>query len=434
MKTADGLDLCVMANYVIQFRKELDRIACQVFYLALSKINPRLPKSESYDKEFITIRISKDEVFSIFGWEHDIHNMANRIKSLQKIVAKMSSLLLINPNPKPDEFKIINVFSSATFTKKDGLVIEFNYHMTPYLLELSNKAYTQFLFGDICKLNAPNAIRFLEVITMYTHANAGKKHIRTEMKLDEFKKLMHSENSKLKYKYFKRNVITKCVNEINALGTYEITFEEVRESRKVDTLIFYIKMPDTLINKKQISYTQTQKSSSTASIATEPVYTNPMDNIFDSADTALIEKLKGWGFEPKYTKSWLKKDRNRLVWAIACTENADNVENLAAYLNTMLKKDDSYAKYVKEQVVKEEKRKKDIEQQEVIKRQCEESDRKQQERLSDYTKMSTADIEKYIHNLKEQIAYKKSIGGNYEFEERAKNKIRELTIELSKRR
>lgn len=100
----------------------------------------------------------------------------------------------------------------------------------------------------------------------------------------------------------------------------------------------------------------------------------------------------------------------------------------------MLKKDDSYAKYVKEQVVKEEKRKKDIEQQEAIKVQIEESDRKQQERLSDYTKMSTADIEKYIHNLKEQIAFKKSIGGNYEFEERAKNKIRELTIELSKRR
>lgn len=439
-----GFEICLLGNNFIQYRKEMTKIASQLFYLALSKINPHIKLSKIYDKEFVMINIPTREVMSALG-KTDVNNFTNNIMTLKTVAKKMQSLTIDNPYVEDDDFQILNVFSSISFNRKNGLNVEFNYHMTPFLLELSDKPYTQILLNDVCQLNSANSIRLLEIITLYAHNNAGKREITTIFTVDEFKRLMYMENHKSEYKVIKRDVLKPCIQEINNIGNYHIEMSEEKEGRKVNRLIFRITLP-TAIYKfakdktgKQIAHVQSSEPSPEQIIESirEPLNTidepttewhpkavnqvskqenqrqntvqetqkNLMKNMFADIDDnklnddILAAKLNSLGYAEANTRYWLEQNREKFLWAVAKTDEAakkGKVKSCGAYLTAMLKQDVSFNNALVQaqaETYRKEKAECQAAEQEKYYR---EQDRKRIEKMADNSKKTVEELESSI--------------------------------------
>lgn len=447
----------------------MTKLASQLFYLALSKVNPHIRLSKKYDKEFILINISTKEVLNALN-KVDSGNSTNHITRLKSAANRMQSLLVDSPMQNRDEFESINVFSFIRFTRKDGLMVEFNYRMTPFLLELSDKPFTQILLQDVCRLRSANSIRLLEIVTIYAHKNAGKKVIETVLTVDEFKKLMYLENNKSEYKIMKRDMLKPCIAEINNLGDYFIEFSEEKDGRKVDKLIFKIKLPSAIYKFGKSGSKETTAEPPTAeSIPTEPITvestaestaepaepepaiyipvkslkahlppssakwgmfdlfadtdatdatdaTNTKaeedtdtDTIASAEDEALIKRLRSHGYSEKNARSQLKTAPDKFKWAVEQTDNASkagNVQNYAAYLATMLKQDESFEYETEQKKIRADRKERAERKSAELIAQSDERIKKEQEKLNDLASKSIDELNAAISNFKRQIAGK----------------------------
>ena len=101
---------------------------------------------------------------------------------------RVLGLEYFNSDPDADVYcDAINVFQRVRFTKKDGFIAKFTDDMIPYLLELTKDPFVQILFKDLKSLSSAHAMRLLELITVYSRENKGKKTIKTIFSLIELK-------------------------------------------------------------------------------------------------------------------------------------------------------------------------------------------------------------------------------------------------------
>ncbi|MGL4803486.1 MAG: replication initiation protein [Cetobacterium sp.] len=79
--------------------------------------------------------------------------------------------------------------------------------------------------------------RLYELLRLWSRTDT---EIAKEFKLDQLKFILGVENKYPNYKNFKQRVLTQAVKEINSLGNMRVTIEEIKKSRKVDSIKFYI--------------------------------------------------------------------------------------------------------------------------------------------------------------------------------------------------
>lgn len=351
-----GEEICILGNNFIQNRQQFTKLGSQLFYLALSKINPHLPLSKVYNKEFIAIEIPWREVLSMLGKmnsESDKKNIDNNIANLARAAKSLQSATVTNPDREYDAYyDELNIFTRIVYSKRSGLRAEFSHYMTPFLLELSNRPFTQILLNDVCQLNAPHAIRLLEILTIYCYKNKGKRDIVMNISLIDFKKAMFVENKYKDYKEMKRKVIVKSVNEINQLGNYNIKFDEIKDGASVVELVFYVKLPDAVFKFDKQNQTQAPLPTTATEIAV-PVTTSTQKQAFVDMlsaderlnDDILANKLSSLGYAEVNTRKHLKQNRDKFLWAVSKTDEAvkkGKVKSYGAYLTTMLKQDVSF--------------------------------------------------------------------------------------------
>ena len=250
-------EICVFSNDFIDRRPQMTRFESQLFYIALSKINPQIPKSSQYDKSFCTVTLPCLEVLEKLGKKEDLSSRSNHIKRLSKSC---------------DSLKKNNMFSKIDFNRKDGFVFEFSQEMTPYLLNLSSKPFSQLLLSEICQLKKSSAIRLLEICTVFSYSNKGKKTIKTIISTEDLKKEMY-----LNENYRNNNLklfLKKAIDEINSSTSYKIVCEEEREDKRIINLSFYVTMPDELVFGKKVSINKTRMKEKTVDTApAEPTAT-----------------------------------------------------------------------------------------------------------------------------------------------------------------
>ena len=87
-------------------------------------------------------------------------------------------------------FVIYTVFDVIRYKPKDGLRIQFNHNMRPFLLDIyeSRKGYTRIGLKQIFQLSSAYAIRLLELMLQYRGTMQGKKivrHIEVDVSMDE---------------------------------------------------------------------------------------------------------------------------------------------------------------------------------------------------------------------------------------------------------
>lgn len=79
--------------------------------------------------------------------------------------------------------------------------------------------------------------RLYELLRLWSRTDV---EIVKEFKLEQLKFVLGVENKYPNYKNFKQRVLAQAVKEINAVGNMKVSIEEMKKSRKVESIKFYI--------------------------------------------------------------------------------------------------------------------------------------------------------------------------------------------------
>lgn len=390
-----GYDIALFSNDFLLNRNVTQKVTESHFlYLAVSKVNPHIPLAKIYNTEFIEINIPADEVLTVL----DKTSRSN--KRLETIARAMVQMYIRHPTKKDT---LLAVFSQISYSAKEGLTVLFNPLMTPYLLELSKIPYTNILLKDVFKLQSDYSIKMLELITMYVHKNKGCQVIEKEYTLEDFIKLLQVPDAYLvRFSNFKNRILAKAVNDINNLGNYEISYELVKggSGNKVKAIRFRVRLPEAVYKfetNEQLSSYIIEKASQEEMEEVEDVVDFVEDKVVvdGSDDEALIDKLKKKGLFKKISREWLKKDRNRLLWA-ADIADAAKPNNYGAYVLSMLKNDEAYEMHVKKEAERMIQHEYNVRQQADIQKQCAEADKKIKADMADYENKTDDELKKLL--------------------------------------
>lgn len=117
------------------------------------------------------------------------------------------------------------------------IVFSFHQDMFPYLLDLREK-YTQYSLINVLPMRSKYAIRLYELLKSYE----GIRSIT--LALDTLKARLDAENY-TSFKDFRRRVLERAVEEINAYTDLEIKFEpQKQKSRGYNVVVFQIGTPN----------------------------------------------------------------------------------------------------------------------------------------------------------------------------------------------
>lgn len=443
-----GHELAVFSKDFLLNRKITKKVTeSHILYLAVSKINPHIPLAKAYNAEFIEIKVTSEEVLEVL---EKTSNARKYNIFLGDIAEGMAGMFIRDPT---EHNSILPIFSKICYSKYDGLRVLFNPIMTPFLLELSKTTYTNMLLRDVCKLKSDYSIRLLEIVTMYVHENNGCKLIEKTYSMDEFKNLMQVPDTYfVRFSNFKKQILDKAVNDINAIGNYSISYELIKKGlgAKVIALKFVVSLPDAVFkfNKKVLQApAQTQQPAETS--APVPPTPSPMSvsksksdppvvpRAAAEADERLVERLKALGVLKSFSRKWLKQDRDRFLWALRLTEfmyRQGRLKNFGGYLNNRLQDDGAYEYHLEQERIKVERAQRAVEREEAQRRQDEEERRRWAEEL-DITKKSVDELKqslKFYYARKTHAQENGMEPDNIIFININKN-IKELEDEIAKR-
>lgn len=126
--------------------------------------------------------------------------------------------------------------SSAEYIKETGTIeLEFSPKLKPYFLQLKS-FFTNYKLSNILSMKSKYSPRLYEILKMNEF---NKKGFKIEVK--ELRKLFKAEKIYSAYKDFKVKVLEQAQKEINEYTDITFDFKEQKISRKVDSIIFFVR-------------------------------------------------------------------------------------------------------------------------------------------------------------------------------------------------
>mgnify|MGYP000290271220 CR=1 FL=1 len=204
---------------LVNAKYKLDTSEIKFIMTALAQIN-------ADDKEFCTYEIKVSELEAKLQTEQN----STRLKQFAK-------KLMSKPLEVPTEGKgwiVFNWFSKIQFVPEQRkFIVRIDDDLKPYLLELRNRFVTCNL-KYILPLTSSYSVRIYQMLKEYE-----KLKIRY-IKVSELMDILQVPKSLKTYADFKRRVLKIAEKELAEHTDIYFTFEEEKEGKKVDRLIFRI--------------------------------------------------------------------------------------------------------------------------------------------------------------------------------------------------
>jgi len=198
----------------------------KLFLEVISRINKD-------DKDFKEIRIDIREFLVMTG---DTYNTKNY--HIVKDVAERLTQKAIGLEAK-NGFVFWSVFSEIKHKKGEGHIsIIINPRIKPFLLMLKEN-FTSIPKGEVYKLASSYAIKLYEMLKRFEDTGKRVDKIR-----DLRMKLGVEDKEYKKFSDFERWVLKKAVDDINQKTDLEVSYEKVKEGRRISHIVFYIKQKE----------------------------------------------------------------------------------------------------------------------------------------------------------------------------------------------
>lgn len=262
---------------------------------------------------------SDDEEFKLYKFKiNDFMNLLEvKNKSKYSSIPKITKELMKKVFEIEENNKLIQTawLSSVVYDKGLGYVeLEFSPRLKPYMLKL-NKMFTQYKLLNILKMRSKYSPRIYELLK----CNEFKKQGYIEISICDLRHLLKIENIYPLYADFKKKVIIQTQKELEKLTDIKFEFEEVKTSRKVTSIKFYIYSNDKNESANEIS---------------ENV---DLDDLIDELREFITEPIK-----TKDLKTILKEANNNVALIKSkyeISKQQSKIDNLVAWLIAAIKED-----------------------------------------------------------------------------------------------
>lgn len=220
------------ANQLIQkSRFSLSLQQQKILLYLISQISPQ-------DEDFKLYHFSIPEFCRVCGLTDSGTNYSD-LKAAVKDIADKSLWVRL-----PSGYdSLLRWIEKARIDEKSGQIeVRLDNDMKPFLLQLREN-YTQYEMIFTLHFKSKYTIRLYELIkSIHFHDEVAYSRRFT---VNELQTLLDAESYK-QYRDFKRRVLIPSVAEINEYSDKSLTFEEVRQGRKVLAIEFSISSKDTL--------------------------------------------------------------------------------------------------------------------------------------------------------------------------------------------
>lgn len=133
---------------------------------------------------------------------------------------------------KNEDFVVLNCILKSIYNSgKATLNLEVNKEMVPFFSDLKEQ-FTIYNFSSYMKLKSFYSKRFFAIFSMFRSTGIFKKRV------DDLRETFGLKDQYSEYKNFKSRVIIPALKEINTDTNFTVELEEVKEGKKVETLIF----------------------------------------------------------------------------------------------------------------------------------------------------------------------------------------------------
>ena len=228
----------VMSNDLIKSKSKLSLNELKLLRLTIMQVIAE-------DKDLLTYQVNIVDLAKVLGISspniyRDIDEMTTHL--LQEIV------YIGDGNPKHSWRKFQ---WCSTCEYNDGVItIKLHDNLKPYLVQLK-KHYTQYMLADVLVLKSVYAIRIYELIR---EGFKGQKVYAdncaiVSLDIDTIRKATNTESKYSQMGHFKAKVIDIAVKEINDKLGYYITYEPVKNSRKITGFKFRIESKNNIYQK-----------------------------------------------------------------------------------------------------------------------------------------------------------------------------------------
>lgn len=223
----------VKANELIQQSHfDLSLQQQKIILYLISQISP-------YDEEFQLYELPIREFCRICGLDMTSGKNYVDIKAAIKEIADKSVWISISE----EEETLLRWIEKPYINKQDGVVkIKLDNDMRPYLLQLKEN-FTSYELIWTLHFKSKYTIRLYELIKSI-HFHDLENYTR-RYRVEDLKKRLNGEHYK-EYRDFKRRVLRPSVEEIDRYSDKTVTFQEIKQGKRVVAVEFTITSKDSL--------------------------------------------------------------------------------------------------------------------------------------------------------------------------------------------
>lgn len=219
-----GHRLVYQHNNLVEARYDLTLQEKRILLYALSKINP-----EDIAFKYVTFNIKElCELSGVTGenYYNELRRTTKRLRGRTMEVTDLDNQTLTQ----------VGWVDHIVYNLKNGTIsIRFHNFLKSFLLDLKS-SFTAIPLSQTLGFSSAYAIRFFEILKQY------EKIGTRELTLNEIRSHLGISKEKFsRYNDFKRFVIDISIREINKKTDILIDFSEIKTSRSVTSIAFYIK-------------------------------------------------------------------------------------------------------------------------------------------------------------------------------------------------
>ena len=330
-------------NDLIKSSAKMDVVPLKIFELAVSEIDTFNPPKDN------TIYLSKKELFKFL--DVDDSNKNYRFREAISKMQKQAFFEIREEKGKGYVFRNIVPIPYVEWNSySDSVKIRFDVEIMPYLTELKTN-FTQFALTDIQGLKSKHGIIIYKWLNMnYNQFEYYRKKGNRDgqqlynlcnpiIEVDELRWLTNTQKEYVgRFTNFEIYVIKKPIKEINKYTRFNVSYDKIREGRKITKIQFHI----SLKGEKTIENSSSKpKKVVTLADAQQSPYSQLLIGAFllqisDVQDEKLMLSLaakiypKYAEFVEKYSLDILKKHLEYVK------DHSTNIKDLVTYLDNAL--------------------------------------------------------------------------------------------------
>ena len=166
---------------------------------------------------------------------------------LKKICRKMFVPIEL-PTERKHGFSLNALFIKIDTDEQGYVSFEINPGIKDYILEQTEN-FTSYFLENIANLNSTYSLRIYELLKQYQQKETLRGFYK--VRIDDLRTILNIDDKKYKlYGHFKDKVLRTAQQELEAKTDLCFTFEEIKNRRKVDTLIFHIQYNNKKVKRK----------------------------------------------------------------------------------------------------------------------------------------------------------------------------------------